>query len=564
MTESLHDLYLQIISEGTIHKNAFDEIANNPGEYNKNLLSRILTQNKDTEFGKRYNFDSISNFEQYKKQVPITHYVDYEPDLTKMIQEGTTNLITSEPIHHFMESSGTQGKAKYLPLTDGAKEIIHTLSKQLFSRICDLIGDNWTYNKLLLLIVPAERTLSAHADRNSLSTEMFIGIFEEHIEQFVVSPMVAYEKGKLTDTQYLHAFYSLSNPDMCSIFSPFMSFILEFFHYVDAHKEDLLKAIEEGVIDPSLQLSEADYALLAEQIKPNKARADELRAIFEQYPKNWPSKVWPKLELIISTGSGSFLECTKVVRHYIGPTVNIMGLGFGASECVFSMPVTMNDNDAVLLPHTGFYEFLPLGEEDYSKTCTLEDLEVGKSYEILVTTISGLYRYQMRDAITVTGYYKNTPKILFSHRIDQTINIFGEKTSELLLRKIAYDTADSYHLSIHNFSVYPDTTNAPMRYVFFIEFTEKTLPVSKETIEQTLEENLRKANFLYAFFSDSGKLGALKLHILLKGSYVNYKQSLLQEGKNISQIKPVRIISSSKIKDFFYHHIDPHYEDFAL
>lgn len=551
MTNYLHNLYLQIISEGTLYKKEFDEIAKNPGVYNTNLLLNILQSNASTEFGQLHNFASITSVEQYKNSMPITGYDNYDPYIKRMIQEQQDNLLTSYPIRHYMESSGTQGTAKYLPLSNPSKEIIHTLSKQLFSRIYDLMGDAWTYHKLLLLIVPADKTLNEYADRNSLSTELFIGIFEENMSDFVVSPMLAYEKGRTVDTQYLNAMFALIDANMCSIFSPFMSFILEFIHYVNINKEMLIQNIEMGIIDDSINISEEDCATLLSTIKPNKERAAQLREIFEAYPTSWPKKVWPNLELILSTCSGSFLECTEVVRTYVGNEVNILGLGFGSSECVFSMPVELNQNDAVLLPHTGFFEFLPLGENDYTKTLTLDEIEVGKDYEILVTTISGLYRYQMRDAVTVTGTYLNTPKIQFSHRIDQTVNIFGEKTSELLLRKIVYDMASENGLSIYNFSVYPDTTSAPMRYVFFIEFTDDALNISAEQMQESMEKKLRGANFLYDLFASSGKLAPLEIHILQKNSYINYKQNLLNEGKNISQIKPVRIISSAKIRDFF-------------
>nr|WP_294493716.1 GH3 auxin-responsive promoter family protein [uncultured Anaerosporobacter sp.] len=555
MTNYLHNLYLQIISEGTLYKKEFDEIAKNPGVYNTNLLLNILQSNASTEFGQLHNFAFITSVEQYKNSMPITGYDNYDPFIKRMIQEQQDNLLTSYPIRHYMESSGTQGTAKYLPLSNPSKEIIHTLSKQLFSRIYDLMGDAWTYHKLLLLIVPADKTLNEYADRNSLSTELFIGIFEENMSDFVVSPMLAYEKGRTVDTQYLHAMFALLDANMCSIFSPFMSFILEFIHYVNINKEMLIQNIEMGIIDDSINISEEDCATLLSTIKPNKERAAQLREIFEAYPTSWPKKVWPNLELILSTCSGSFLECTEVVRTYVGNEVNILGLGFGSSECVFSMPVELNQNDAVLLPHTGFFEFLPLGENDYTKTLTLDEIEVGKDYEILVTTISGLYRYQMRDAVTVTGTYLNTPKIQFSHRIDQTVNIFGEKTSELLLRKIVYDMASENGLSIYNFSVYPDTTSAPMRYVFFIEFTDDALNISAEQMQESMEKKLRGANFLYDLFASSGKLAPLEIHILQKNSYINYKQNLLNEGKNISQIKPVRIISSAKIRDFFLDHI---------
>ena len=60
---------------------------------------------------------------------------------------------------------------------------------------------------------------------------------------------------------------------------------------------------------------------------------------------------------------------------------------------------------------------------------TLDQLEVGKEYEIIITNLSGFYRYRIRDVIRVAGYHGRTPQITFSYRISQMVNLAAEKTT---------------------------------------------------------------------------------------------------------------------------------------
>ena len=45
---------------------------------NENNLRRILRDNKDTEFGRRFGFADISSAEEFSKAVPLGEYDDFE------------------------------------------------------------------------------------------------------------------------------------------------------------------------------------------------------------------------------------------------------------------------------------------------------------------------------------------------------------------------------------------------------------------------------------------------------------------------------------------------------
>lgn len=59
-----------------------------------------------------------------------------------------------------------------------------------------------------------------------------------------------------------------------------------------------------------------------------------------------------------------------------------------------------------------FYEFKPKEAQKYSQLLTLDQLEIGRSYELVVTTLSGLYRYKTRKTLLVVGRYHDTPTVI--------------------------------------------------------------------------------------------------------------------------------------------------------
>ena len=48
----------------------------------------------------------------------------------------------------------------------------------------------------------------------------------------------------------------------------------------------------------------------------------------------------------------------------------------------------------------------------YSRLLTLDQLEIGRSYELVVTTLSGLYRYKTKKTFIVVGRYLDTPTVI--------------------------------------------------------------------------------------------------------------------------------------------------------
>ena len=96
---------------------AFQEESRHPFETNEALLLQILEDNKDTEYGRKYNFQDIKSIKEYQARVPVVEYNALAPYLERMLN-GEKNILTAYPYSHMCQTSGTVGKQKLVPLTD--------------------------------------------------------------------------------------------------------------------------------------------------------------------------------------------------------------------------------------------------------------------------------------------------------------------------------------------------------------------------------------------------------------------------------------------------------------
>ena len=61
----------------------------------REFLMKLMEDNKDTEYGKRYHFDEVRSVEDYKRLVPLSGYDDYAPYIERMVDKREKNLITA-------------------------------------------------------------------------------------------------------------------------------------------------------------------------------------------------------------------------------------------------------------------------------------------------------------------------------------------------------------------------------------------------------------------------------------------------------------------------------------
>jgi len=139
-------------------------------------------------------------------------------------------------------------------------------------------------------------------------------------------------------------------------------------------------------------------------------------------------EVWPNLELYMHGGVGFDPYRQPFGKLIPSKSMNYMET-YNASEGFFGIQDTLEPTgDMLLMMDYGiYYEFMPMAEYGKlePKTKTLEEVEIGKQYAIIITTNAGLWRYLLGDTIMFTSVEPYRFRI--TGRTKLYINAFGEE-----------------------------------------------------------------------------------------------------------------------------------------
>ncbi|WP_409199493.1 GH3 auxin-responsive promoter family protein [Methanobrevibacter sp. DSM 116169] len=540
------------IKDGKVIYDNLIEMTKNPMKYNEELLMKILDDNKDTEYGKKYDFDNIKSIEDYQKKVPITEYDDYREYVERMSEDNEKNLITVYEIDHYAKSSATLGEPKKIPFSLPAQKVLTDyINNQAYYILWKELGDNWVNKKTFNLLEMALEKLKHGETFGALSVK-FMFQYKDYIELFFISPYESFFSSQKTNKRYLHARYALMNKDMSIVQATFFNLYLDVLRYIENNWELLVKDIGTGTIDESIRLTDEEKESLKDKIKPMPERAEELKKIFEEgFESPIIPRLWPELEVIVGIGTGGFSMYTqKIKEKYSGENLNFCFVGLIASEGTFSFPLEINSEKASLLPNSVFYEFIPIDTEDLNKCITLDKLEEGKKYEIVITNLSGFYRYRMRDIVKVNGKHNEMPLIEFVCRSNQYADICGEKTSEYVMRKSLRETELQLGFDLYEYFMIPDDEKFPYRYIFFIEASNIPKDLTLDDVRYSIEENLSKNN---PYFKEKMKenFDKIKIKSLKPEDFMSYRDFIISNGISSTQLKPPRIIINESHREFF-------------
>ena len=94
-----------LVTRGKRAMRQLDDDSKNAVAISEHLLMKLLEENKDTEYGKKYGFADIHSIAEYQEKIPLTHYDDYAPYIERMIHGGEENLLSASPTMHYALSS---------------------------------------------------------------------------------------------------------------------------------------------------------------------------------------------------------------------------------------------------------------------------------------------------------------------------------------------------------------------------------------------------------------------------------------------------------------------------
>lgn len=519
-------------------------------EINRDVLMEILQLNKESDYGKLYDFSNINSVEEYKKKVPITSYSDYEKFIERAAK-GDKNVLTCEDIEFFGLSSGTTGKQKYIPVTSTARRITNNymnfLNQGLISKAVPKVKKGG--RGLFLVNIAKPSKITEAGIPAGAGTSEGIKAMKRVLPYIWISPIEVLEIPEQQTANYLHALFALQDKNLSYIVAQFPSTIVQMFGVMNENWRQIVKDIEEGKISKHLNLDLKTREILEKKIKPNPKRAEELKKIFSNGIEGIASKVWPNINYVGCVAGGSFSIYVNKLRYFIGETP-VYSAVYGATEALIGMATKANTITYAVVPRCAYFEFIPLNEQDSPNPTALDlsELKVGESYEVVITNYSGFYRYRLGDVVKVVDYYGKSPVIEFLYRKGQLLNVAAEKTQESAVQHAVVTSAKKWGTDIMDYAVTQDLSSTIGCYKFYVEVSNpETLLDSMEDSRAILEEALCEANPRYLAGLKANRISPLTLQVVKSGTFQNLKKALLKKGASVNQVKVPRVINDEKL-----------------
>lgn len=509
----------------------FLELCEHPKEVQKEILMDILQRNSECEFGKKYKFADIKSIDEYRQNIPITHWKKYDESSVRM-QSGEKNLLFCGDIEYFINTSGTTGANKILPESHQGK-----LAKNLTSSLRDNILIVKHPSLLKGKFLPLSNSSIVGYTPCGIPFGSASGITTENtpstLAKLNACPQIVKQIPDQKNADYAIMRFAMQE-DVRIIIGNNPGRIPTLLQTAGDNFERICTDIEKGTLDIDLkhypQISEKK---ILELLTPLPKRAEELRRNFHNMGKVTLDVYWPNLEVIRCWLAGSVGEYVDAVEPYLNPNVIFIDAGYGASEGKFNIPMESGNPSGALSLFAGFYEFIP--EEDESiepKILLAHEIEIGKEYRLIVTTYSGLYRYDMKDIIKVEGFTGKTPNIKFVSKTADIGNICGEKMSSENLRKACKHIAEKMKMKIIHICAIPDKKKH--RYTICIESNMK---LDIGNFASDIDIYLRQMSIPYDTFRQQNLIKSVEVLKMQDGWQQALYKEKLKPGISISQIK---------------------------
>lgn len=547
----------ELTRRGYHHVDELKRNCANASELSRSFLMKLIRDNENTEYGRKYHFDQIHSEADYKRLVPLTVYDDYAPYIERMVDKGEKNLLTVYPIVQYAETSGSVGVPKKIPVSDRSMAIYTKYTITRVNALADAYHVKLNHRRLPVgrgfnQLEIVDRTLPDGTPLGNISGSAAKS-YRPLFPFYLTSPIpVLYPKGYIP-MMYMKARYILADRNTSFMFSVFMTNLVDMMVYIRRNWEMLVEDIRTGTFNKDVEIDDETRAQLMRVTRPDPKRAAELKRIFEEgFDTPIIPRLWPKMAFISTIGTGGFAAYTRTMRKYSGDVPIDFSI-YGASEAMMAACTEIEKPEFALLCDSCYFEFLPAdAPADCTDTLTIDQLEVGKEYELILTNLSGFYRYRIKDVIRVLGREGQCPKITFSYRKSQLLDLAGDKITECMMDDAIRLTGEELGVNIIDYCVYPNREDSPSHYEFLIEPDAPLDPNRCDEYLKVLEKHLGTINPVYKECVDTKEIDHAVLYLQQMQTHALWRDMKVHKGTSLNQVKPVRVLDTPLKKNFFY------------
>jgi sterol desaturase/sphingolipid hydroxylase (fatty acid hydroxylase superfamily) len=501
------------------------------------LLARIVKENRDTVFGRRYAFEHIDNYESFGQHVPVSDFEQLRPFIDAQIA-GAKSLTREEPIR-YMRTSGTTGVPKDVPLTGthlAALRQAHRDSISFQYRVCPQGFEG----AILAMVSPAvEGRVANGKPYGSASGMVADNSFAVVRDKFVVPAAVF----TITDSRVKYLLVlrlALARRDLTYLGAANPSTLLTLIKLYREHQNHLIADLRQGTFFLADAVSDEVMSAVRSRLRPDSTRAGQLEQLRDKCPVVRIADLWPSIRLIATWTCASAGVAVDALRTELSERTRIMELGYIASELRGTITIGRRAGSGLPTFDTHFFEFAERDAWDLGKPkfLTMDQVRKGREYYLIVTTPSGLYRYFINDLVTVTGFLHATPLLKFVQKGKGVTNITGEKLYEAQLLRAVRESMAAMGRTARFVMMLADED--ARCYRLYVEAEAGSL-LDATALTRAVDERLGTLNIEYQAKRESGRLGPIEVRWLRIDTFERYKAHCVQNGQREGQFKTVSL-----------------------
>ena len=473
--------------------------ANKPVETQNEIFKSLISDAKETVFGKDHHFKKIKTIDDFQKNVPVRDYEDLKSYIDR-VKQGEENILWKGKPIYFAKTSGTTSGAKYIPLTkESMPSHIKASRNAILHYIYETGNADFVDGKIIFL-----QGSPILVEKYGIKFGRLSGIGAHFVPKYLQkNRMPSWETNCIEDwdTKVNAIVEETINQDM-TIISGIPSWVQMYFERLQ-----------------------------------EKSGGKKIGDLFKNFN-------------LFIYGGVNYEPYRAKFENMIGRKVDSIEL-FPASEGFFAYQDSQKQKGMLLLLNSGiFYEFIKADEfftdPDGSgpKSYTIGEVEMGINYALIVSTNAGLWRYNIGDTVQFTSLFPH--RVIVSGRIKHYISAFGEHVIANEVENAMKEATAGTNIVINEFTVAPQITpsNGLPYHEWFIEFEKE--PENMENFAEAIDDSMRKQNIYY---DDLITGNVLRKVVITKVSKNGFQEYMKSQGKLGGQNKIPRLSNDRKIVD---------------
>jgi hypothetical protein len=527
----------------------FRHAAANATGVQQRVLLRRLALNADSDFARDHHFDRIRNYRDFVANVPVLDYEYYKPYIEQTKQGRTHALLGSrQRLLMFALTSGTTDQPKFIPVTKAFLRDYRSgwtvFGVKMFMDHRDAV-----LRPILQVTSPMDEFTTDAGTPCGAITGLMAATQKRLVRRYYASPLEAAHVADATAKYY--TIMRLAIPrDVAFIITANPATQLRLASVADEYRDLLIRDIHDGSLTQRLPIDPHIRNRLEPYLQPAPKLARRLQRLVAEHNALLPRHYW-RLSFLANWIGGTLSLYLRQLPRYFG-NLPVRDIGLLASEGRMSVPLTDGTPAGVLDFQHNFFEFIPADQIDSSKPDVLRsgELQIDQEYFVLLTTASGLYRYDIRDRVRVVDYLSQAPVIEFLHKGAHVSSMTGEKLTERQVVHAVQRLSQQLGLTIESFVLAPRWDDPPF-YRLHVETAHLPPNVSGDHLCRQLDDALGQANIEYRSKRHTARLGPVQLNLLPDGCLAQLDRQTSQRRGRAEQFKHQFLYTTPDADDHF-------------